>query len=386
MKLSAGQLSLWLLSTVGCGASVAEDQLLELSLSELTATAGGASRGRLADIKRALREVGGLAVTGLRRPDYSSAVQRLREVAPNCLRANTVGDDAENHMPVRQVELEDRGRRLSLVRMEDPEDKSTDEWPDCLRAEMAAVTSTFDQVEQELVAALGRLLGNQTLLVATPAAADGSLAIRKLSDLAAKTHVHVYDNNIIGGGEVGNGEDTEILSLPYHVDNGLYLLLTPSPIRPLRLRSRSGQTVRTDTTNDDDAVIFLLGRGVTDWLLQGNTNDEKELGRGRYRHLVPALHAVPSLRGTPPTTTRTVVARMRVAPLNAMPATSLLLGLNGSPQQSSPPRHFGDIFFDGAVRQSATSLCYFGGPLSRAEAGQRSRRHTADCWPHTQKC
>jgi hypothetical protein len=90
---------------------------------------------------------------------------------------------------------------------------------------------------------------------------------------------------------------------------------------------------------------------------------------------------VPSLRGTPPATTRTVVARMQVAPLGAIPAAPLLLGA-----ATPSPRRFGDIFFDGEVRQSATSLCYYGGPLNHAETETRSRRHAADCWPHTQKC
>jgi hypothetical protein len=237
---------------------------------------------------------------------------------------------------------------------------------------MVSVTSTFDLVEQTMVAALGRLLGNQSLLVATTGTSSKS-PIRSLPQLPSKTHVHVYKPS---GEEEQGQEAKEGLSLPYHLDNGLYLLLTPSRLGPLRLRSRSGRLVRTDAV-PEDAVIFLLGRGLTDWLLQG-TNGVGGGEKEEYRHLVPALHAVPSLQGAAPGTTRTVVARMRVAPMAAVPA-----GLSSA---SAPLTTFGDIFLDGKIRPSAASLCYFGGPLNLEEDRRRGRRHTADCWPHTEKC
>ncbi len=371
-------------------------KLLQLSLSELTVVAAGHSGSRLADLKAALREVGGLAVTGLQRPDYSLAMEQLPLLAPACLL------EAASAETIKDVRLEDGTRRLSLVRMESTEEESSEEesseeessletifseeeslekmpagkmskdWPACLRPEMTAVTSTFDQVEWILTAALGRLLGNQTLLVATSGTASRS-PIRSLPELASKTHLHVYkpaEEDTVERKEVG-----ELLSLPYHLDNGLYLLLTPSRLGPLRLKSRSGRLVRTDAV-PEDAVIFLLGRGLTDWLLQATNGVEGE----EYRNLVPALHAVPSMRGTGPgTAMRTVVARMRVAPMTAVPAAA-------SGPGPLPLTTFGDIFLDGKVQASAASLCYYGGPLNLAEDRRRGRRHTADCWPHTQKC
>lgn len=373
-------LSLLLLLAAGLSScSSSSSQLLEISFDDL------AAGSRLADIKRALREVGGLAVTGLGRqlPAYSAAMRQLRATAADCMTAVSEDQSAA----VRTVELEDGLRRRSIVQMDNGEQQERDvnaseDWPACLRAEMDVMSATFDLVEQELVAALGRLLGNQTLLVATPeesGAATGDqrlLTVHSLPELAAKTHVHVYDhNNIEKAEKVVTKEDGSLLSMPFHLDNGLYLLLTPSPVRPLQLKSRNGRLVRTEAADPDDTVIFLLGRGLTDWLLLPGGGDS------RYRHLVPALHAVPSLLGTPPSTTRSVVARMRVAPLSALPAASLL-----SNSRSPPPRRFGDVFFDGEIRQSASSLCYFGGPLNYNEDRRRSRRHTADCWPHTQKC
>jgi hypothetical protein len=395
MRLHIMQLVGWacLIPTITLVSARSDRKLLQLSLSDLTAAAAGHSGSRLADLKAALREVGGLAVTGLQRPDYSLAVQQLPLLAPACLLEAASSLEAET---IKDVRLEDGTRRLSLVRMESPEEESSEEessleknsseeeslekmsagkmskdWPACLRPEMTSVTSTFDQVEWLLTAALGRLLGNQTLLVATSGTSSRRPAIRSLPELASKTHLHIYkpaDEDTEEDEEV-----SELLSLPYHLDNGLYLLLTPSRLGPLRLKSRSGRLVRTDAV-PEDAVIFLLGRGLTDWLLQATNGAEKE----EYRSVVPALHAVPSMRRTGPgTTMRTVVARMRVAPMTAVPAAASKRPLLTT---------FGDIFLDGRVRPSAASLCYYGGPLNLAENRRRGRRHTADCWPHTQKC
>merc|ERR1712080_809526 len=57
-----------------------------------------------------------------------------------------------------------------------------------------------------------------------------------------------------------------------------------------------------------DAVMFLVGRGLTDWLLQ-------DAEHGMF--LPP--HAVPSLAGTA-ITDRTVMARMKIAEYNAVPS------------------------------------------------------------------
>jgi hypothetical protein len=387
-----------LITTITLISARSDRKLIQLSLSELTAVAAGHRGSRLADLKAALREVGSLAVTGLQRPDYSLAVEQLPLLAPACLLEAASSLEAET---IKDVRLEDGTRRLTLVRMESSEEESSEEesseeeaaletnsseeeslekmsagkmskdWPACLRPEMTAVTSTFDQVERILTAALGRLLGNQTLLVATSGTSSRP-AIRSLPELASKTHLHIYKAAKEDTVEVEEAD--ELLSLPYHLDNGLYLLITPSRLGPLRLKSRSGRLVRTDAV-PADAVIFLLGRGLTDWLLPATNGVEGE----EYRHVVPALHAVPSMRGTGPgTTMRTVVARMRVAPMTAVPAAA-----SGRPL---PLTTFGDIFLDGKIRPSAASLCFYGGPLNLAEDLRRGRRHTADCWPHTEKC
>ena len=151
-----------------------------------------------------------------------------------------------------------------------------------------------------------------------------------------------------------------LYSLPYHVDNGLYLLVTPSPSLPLLLRSRYNTAVSAASLSPD-SVLVLLGRGLTHWLLQSGA-----------AVLTPGRHAVPSLSGGA-VRTRTIVARMKVAPLAARPI--------GRPE-SAP---FRAIFMgDAAALRSPASLCEYGAPLTEKESWTgRARREAAACWPHT---
>jgi hypothetical protein len=222
---------------------------------------------------------------------------------------------------------------------------------------MAAISQTFDAVEAVMAGVMGRLLGNASLHVRLE---DGRPM--GLLDLPVKTHLHVYHAPTAAAVET-----KEQHSLPMHVDNGLYLLLTPDQSLPLLMRSKSGRAIRTGQVGPD-AVLFLLGRGLTDWLVPETAEETA---------FTPALHAVPSLAKTG-VTTRTVVARMKVAPLTAVPGTK--------PSAGQKMRRFGDLFLEGGVAASPASLCYYGGPLKEKEADLRVRRSAAACWPHTEKC
>merc|ERR1712080_247353 len=75
------------------------------------------------------------------------------------------------------------------------------------------------------------------------------------------------------------------------------------PKLPVVLKDFQGRPVFTDRLGSD-AVMLLVGRGLTDWLLQ-----DAEHG------MFPPPHAVPSLAGTA-ITDRTVMARMKIAEYN----------------------------------------------------------------------
>merc|ERR1712105_333069 len=165
---------------MGAGMAVAHPQMRQhittVSMSNLEASV---SSGRTAHIKRALHQVGAIAVDGLS-ADYVRALESIRTAAPACLE--------------RSSHVQSNGEAA----------------PKCVKADYDAIISTFDKVENEITGALANILGNSTLLVK-----EGS-QIKEVSELETKTHLHVYINN-----QVGNAPITNPFSLPFHQDNGL---------------------------------------------------------------------------------------------------------------------------------------------------------------------
>ena len=81
---------------------------------------------------------------------------------------------------------------------------------------MAKLTETFDQVESGVSAMLQEAYGPKELAYLV-----GSERV-KIEDAPVKDHVHVYqktENSTAGSQPM----------VPYHTDNGLFLLLTPFP-------------------------------------------------------------------------------------------------------------------------------------------------------------
>ena len=107
----------------------------------------------------------------------------------------------------------------------------------------------------------------------------------------SKTHLHVYRRS----SEVTMAP----LALPYHTDNGMYVLLTPSSILPLRTIDQRGEMSLLDSNSS--SVNLLLGTGLTSWLMP-------ESGLYAAPHGLPALATILSPGPL------TVMARMRVAP------------------------------------------------------------------------
>jgi len=307
------------------GSVLASRSVYRTSLSSLQQAAG---TGRTAHVKKALEEVGGFAVEGLGE-DYADALTSLQSTAPHCL------DGAK------RVRLDDGVERFTFV------ETHAEDLPDCLQAEAEIIQAVFDRVEREVVTVLAQVLGNSSLLVKEAG------EVKDLSSLPSKTHLHVYRPSPSLSNSIAQPH-----SLPFHQDNGLYLLLTPSPSAPLVLRSMTGKMVSTSTV-PASSVLFLLGRGLTRWLLQDTPHG-----------LVAAPHAVPSV-----TSARTVEARMKVADDEAVPANRGPLTANRGPLT------FKQVFTDGTVNPSAASLCHYGGPLTEDEWLSRTKRSA--CWPHT---
>merc|ERR1712038_1645579 len=170
--------------------------IFKMSLSELQQAA---ATGRTAHIHRALHNVGALAVDGLS-AHYTQAVESLRSNNPNCLKGAL------------RVKLTDGVERFSHIQ------SNNEEPPRCIKTDYEAITNAFNTVEDKIVEVLGQLVGNSSLLV------KENMEIKKTSQLETKTHVHTYINK----DTVQSEEITNPYSLPFHQDNGLWLLMTPA--------------------------------------------------------------------------------------------------------------------------------------------------------------
>jgi len=271
-----------------------------------------------------LQHHGAVVFTGLG-DDYTYAVEKMTEKGPSCL------DGAL------QVTMDDGSQRFTLAR---DTVSSTHPFPHCLAKEAATITTAFDQVDQVFSKVLKKQYGKKLDVF------DPSInSVTPWDDYNSKTHLHVYSR--------GNQSNDASFSLPYHTDNGLYVLLTPSDNLPLRSISSDG-SVNLFPGNDN--VILILGTGLTDWLLP---NED----------LYPAPHALPALSESLTSAPRTVMARMKVAPAQSLPQEG---------QQTPFETHF-----------SAPLETESGHTLARLRLQKRADDHSAQCsasWTHACGC
>jgi len=221
----------------------------------------------------ALSESGIVQFSGLG-GEYRQALQNIRKNTPNCLQDSL------------EVELDDGSKRFTIAR-----DSETDlrRFPACVQEDVEIITEYFDKVDKFVMDVLKNKFATKLQISVENKSYE-------LEDLPTKSHLHVYEKDPAAA-ESANSS----LSLPFHTDSGLYLLLTPSSVLPLQLLTRDGSI--TELPPNDDSIIFLLGTGLTSWLIP-----EEKL------YAVP--HAVPSITNSE-FLTRTVFGRMKVAPLLA---------------------------------------------------------------------
>jgi len=230
----------------------------------------------MTDLMSSLETEGLLVFSGLG-PRYTAALQQLRENGPHCV------DSAL------QVTLEDGSERLTLAR---DTETDTEAFPHCVKEQTEVIGETFDRVDKVVAEILREKFGDMLDVLV-----EGNQR-REWEKMDSKTHLHVYKHS-----------DTPALgplALPYHTDNGLYVLLTPSSSLPLRALSKNGTMHVLDT--GDDTVLLLLGTGLTKWLLPSSS-------------LHAPAHGLPSLP-TSLSSPRTVMARMTVAPAASLPSSS----------------------------------------------------------------
>ena len=307
-----------LLGVAAATALPSATNLYTISLAELQQAV---ATGRTANINRALHNVGAIAVSGLG-AQYAQGVESLRINNPNCLKGSL------------RVKLTDGVERFSHIQ------SNSEEPPRCIKTDYEAILDGFNTVEDQITEALGQLVGNSSLLV------KENMQIKKTSQLETKTHVHTYINK----DTVQSEEITNPYSLPFHQDNGLWLLMTPADVLPVVMKTRAGQLVSTEQLSSDTAM-FLVGRGLTDWLLQDTANS-----------FIAPPHAVQSLAGSG-IAQRTVMARMKIAEYDATPALT-----GGLTYMESLELH------ESICPLAAAGHYSPGGPLSEEEAKDDKKR------------
>jgi len=249
--------------------------------------------------------------------NYVKALTGLRKQAPVCLEDSL------------EVDLDDGAKRFTIAR-----DSSNQTFPVCVDKNAQTILRYFDKIDNYITSYLQAVFGDHLKIADAGNTSD-------IQDLPSKTHIHIYSKT-----EEDRNRDTSDLSLPFHTDNGLYLLLTPSQTNPIQVQHRNG-TVE-ELMVPDDSVIFMIGTGLSPWLIP----------QGLATFYAPP-HAVPRLSSA---RSRTVLAMMKVASVSATNSNSDLT--------------FGEHFYSALEMTPETAL--------EKRHLQRMRRQTQDHSPTSQ--
>ncbi len=261
--------------------------------------------------------VGAFAVTSIpAETGFSEALAGVLEKAPEC-----IGQDT--NLPL--VTLADGSTRRTYA----TQDSRT--FPECVSDQLTTLSDVFDTLES-LVTKVTEILAGKDLKYHL---ADGSQPV-PLESAPHKDHIHVYKKQDVrsksmkpSGGhherhkrDVSAHPDDESSPylVPFHIDNGLFLIITPFPEHSLRVKVSSGRTVTTQLSSLN-SVLVLYGHGLTSWMLQAETPEIRNT-------FFPVPHAVPSMEHAK-VQFRSVYARMKVAPATAEPWTSSTTIPNG---------------------------------------------------------
>ena len=295
-------------------------------------------------------KVSAFAITDIGQ-DYKDALEAFYDEAPNCISNNDDANHANNLYIPKEIKLPDGSTRRTFA-------TEFKEYPNCLST-ISTISKVFDEIEKRVSTLLNRLNNNQELSY-MPKLGSNPIS---LNDAPIKDHIHVYTK----GKSSSQENDKHEYLVPYHVDNGIYLLLTPFPNHGLEVELSNGHKVSTSDV-DSESILVLMGRGLTDWLLQQNSNKNV---------FYPTPHAVPSL-SSGDILKRSVYARMKVAPAKAVPLTR-------GEHRNKNLKTFEDVFMEEFTRDTSSNQ---GNDLCSVDLkGKSDRVHRAsnDTWSDAHK-
>ena len=235
-------------------------------------------KGNLQEIAKAAREIGAFAIKDLPNAEsYFESLEKLKQEAPSCF-------DKES-LDTATVVLND-----NVVRTTSAVASNLDSsfHPSCL--DVAPIEAAFDAAK-----AFVNILIQTENEGSIPKFFSGQKE-KSLKEAEYLDHIHVYSP--------AKTENPNFkFTAPFHIDNGLFLLLTPSPENPLIVKDANGR----DYSAGNGEVIVVFGRGLNQWLFQERSSKL----RNKFR---AAPHAVKAV-----TSERVVMARMIVVDGNAVP-------------------------------------------------------------------
>ena len=117
----------------------------------------------------------------------------------------------------------------------------TGKYPDCLSEEMEIMSKIFDQVDVIVNDIIEVVVGNELRYKVEKTVYD-------LLESPIKEHIHTYTK-----GPHTKSKGNEYM-VPFHVDNGLYLMITPYPGHGLKIKTSSGTIVDTDSIESDSIL------------------------------------------------------------------------------------------------------------------------------------
>ena len=145
---------------------------------------------------------------------YGQFVRKLQQDAPDCL-------SAQEGLP--SFQLSDGSKRRTWAISADGKTESKP-YPECLAQIMPTLSMHYDLIEKDVVQFVEVILGRNL----TYKSSESKETIN-LEDGPHKDHVHVYSRQKLGvksgqhGGHHGMTSETDMV--PYHVDNGIFLLV-----------------------------------------------------------------------------------------------------------------------------------------------------------------
>ncbi len=194
------------------------------------------------ELSHAVSHLGAFVLDDLGGEVYHAALEDLAKSAPSCFEQHLGGD-------VKAALLDDGVRRLTSATASVLDKKH----PDCVDVEI--VEKVLDLAEKVVHKVIAAMNGGEDFTFY-----DAGGKLTKLSEAPHLDHIHIYQKP-----EYDEESELGLFTVPYHRDNGILLLITPTPEHPLLVRDVHGYEF--EASNGDVAVLF--GRAMEEWLLQG---------------------------------------------------------------------------------------------------------------------